>query len=72
MANLGLRDIPLENFNDESLGLDKYIEALSDFILKCETPLTIALQGDCGFRKNKLYEFNSTEGSTKCCADCLV
>jgi hypothetical protein len=54
MPNLGLRDIPLEKLEDESLGLSDYAHALSDFILQCETPLTIALQGDWGSGKTSM------------------
>jgi tRNA A37 threonylcarbamoyladenosine biosynthesis protein TsaE len=51
---LGLRDIPLEKDEDEALGFCHYAEALSEFILECETPLTIALQGDWGSGKTSL------------------
>lgn len=60
MPNLGLRDIPLENITDESLGLTEYIDALSEFIIQCETPLTIALQGDWGSGKTSLMNLIQT------------
>lgn len=50
-TNVGLRDIPLEKLEDESLGISDYVHALSDFILTCETPMTVALQGDWGSGK---------------------
>ncbi len=54
MKNLGLKDIPVENIGDEALGLSDYASSLSEFIQKCETPLTIALQGDWGSGKTSL------------------
>ncbi len=51
---LGLKDIPIEAFDDELLDLKEYAESLSDFVLQCETPLTIALQGDWGSGKTSL------------------
>lgn len=54
MPSLGLRDIPLDNRDDEALNIGTYADALVDFILQCETPLTIALQGDWGSGKTSL------------------
>ena len=54
MSTLGLRDIPLEKLEDETLGLNSYAESLSEFIERCDTPLTIALQGDWGSGKTSM------------------
>jgi hypothetical protein len=54
MGSLGLRDIPLRSLDDEALGLSDYASSLSEFILQCETPLTIAIQGDWGSGKTSL------------------
>lgn len=54
MSNLGLRDIPLKDNEEESLGLSAYIDSLSEFIQKCETPMTVALQGDWGSGKTSM------------------
>jgi len=54
MTNLGLRDIPLGGDDQESLGISDYILSLSEFIQKCETPMTIALQGDWGSGKTSM------------------
>jgi hypothetical protein len=50
----GLRDIPVQDMADESLGLREYAEALTEFVLKCDTPITVALQGDWGSGKTSL------------------
>jgi hypothetical protein len=57
---MGLRDLPIESIEDEALGLGDYAKSLSEFIMKCETPLTIALQGDWGSGKTSLM--NMIEG----------
>jgi len=54
MQKLGLQDIPIKNLEEESLGLKDYVESLSEFILKCETPMTVAIQGDWGSGKTSL------------------
>ena len=54
MTNLGLRDIPLGGDDQEALGISDYILSLSEFIQKCETPMTIALQGDWGSGKTSM------------------
>ena len=51
---LGLKDQPIEDADQEALGLGEYAEVLTEFIQKCDTPLTIALQGDWGSGKTSL------------------
>lgn len=50
----GQTDAPVTNANEEYLGLGHYVEALSDFILACQTPLTISIQGDWGTGKTSM------------------
>lgn len=52
--HFGLRDIPLASISDETLGVKEYSESLTEFIKHCDTPLTIALQGDWGSGKTSL------------------
>ena len=42
------------SIEEESLGLSDFASSLSEFVLKCETPLTISLQGDWGSGKTSL------------------
>ena len=53
-AKVGLKDQPIVKKGQESLGLGEYAEALTEFIRGCDTPLTIALQGDWGSGKTSL------------------
>ncbi len=58
---LGLKDIPINCKSNESLGLHEYSEALVEFISGCETPMTIALQGDWGSGKTSLMNLIRNE-----------
>ncbi|WP_067780611.1 KAP family P-loop NTPase fold protein [Actinomyces vulturis] len=48
---LSMTDIPA---NEDSLNISQYVDALADFSTKCETPMTIAIQGDWGSGKTSL------------------
>ncbi|WP_272966684.1 KAP family P-loop NTPase fold protein [Alteromonas australica] len=52
-----VQDIPLgegSDFKDEMLGLTRYALALTQFIVQCGTPMTIAIQGDWGTGKTSM------------------
>ena len=49
--NKGFSDGPIEDFANDLFDVKKYVNALSDFIRECNTPMTIAIQGDWGRRK---------------------
>lgn len=51
---VGLKDQPIVSRDQEALGLGEYAEVLTEFIRHCDTPLTIALQGDWGSGKTSL------------------
>lgn len=48
---MGVTDIPCQNIKDDSLGVKNYIIGLENFVKKCPTPMSIALQGDWGTGK---------------------
>lgn len=55
MSVTNLIDQPVEQYDEEEpLGLSKYASALTDFIVDCETPITIGIQGDWGVGKTSL------------------
>ena len=54
MQKCGFQDTPIKETADECLGLSEYASALSEFIVKCETPMTIAIQGDWGSGKTSM------------------
>lgn len=59
----GLRDMPLQADETDFLGIDRYAQALAEFIRECQTPMTIGIQGDWGSGKTSLM--NLVEGRLK-------
>lgn len=56
MESLGLTDAPLDSLTGEWLGISDHIEALVTFISKCNTPMTISIQGDWGTGKTSMMK----------------
>ena len=54
MTSLGLKDVPIAKSDEEALGLTNYANVLREFIASCDTPITVALQGDWGSGKTSL------------------
>jgi len=54
MTSLGLTDRPVGSLEEESLGVKDYMEALSEFVVTCETPMTISIQADWGAGKTSM------------------
>ena len=49
----GFRDIPAQ---EDLFNIQNYIDGLSAFIRDCETPMTLAIQGDWGTGKSSIME----------------
>lgn len=69
---VGSTDTPILKAEDDALGFQVYVDALGDFILKCETPMTVAIQGDWGSGKTSLMNLirervNATSGDRVKC-----
>jgi len=52
--NNGYRDVPIKKLQEDFLDIGVYIDSLSEFILTCDTPMTIAIQGDWGSGKTSM------------------
>lgn len=66
--SIGKIDLPLEKWTDECLGVKPHIAALTRFICQCDTPMTIAIQGDWGTGKTsfmQVVEKQLTDGENK-------
>jgi len=50
----GLKDGPIKVAENDALGLTDYAEALCEFILSADTPITIGIQGDWGSGKSSM------------------
>jgi hypothetical protein len=54
MASTGLRDVPITKREEENLDIAPYVDSLAQFIMECDTPMTIAIQGDWGSGKTSM------------------
>lgn len=54
MSRLGYTDKPVENLTEDSFGIGTYINGLCQFIVSCDTPMTISIQGDWGSGKTSM------------------
>ncbi len=54
MITKGNKDLPINSEEEDLFNLQNYYRGLADFIDGCETPLTIALQGDWGSGKTSM------------------
>ena len=50
-----ITDKPINHKQDDLLKVEKYSQALSNFITRSDTPITIGLQGEWGRGKNQLF-----------------
>lgn len=49
-----INDTPIQHLAQDDLKTQNYAQALSDFIEKADTPLTIGLQGEWGTGKTSM------------------
>ena len=52
----GVSDVPCTSLEDDTLGIEKYVRGLEQFVLCCPTPMSIALQGDWGTGKTSFLQ----------------
>ena len=57
----GNTDRPVESLMNDSFGIGKYINGLCTFILHCDTPMTISIQGDWGSGKTSMMNMISSK-----------
>jgi predicted KAP-like P-loop ATPase len=68
MSSLGLTDKPVVGIEHERLGMKDYVDAMSEFVRTCQTPMTIAIQGDWGTGKTSMMNMvleNLSKGTMK-------
>ncbi len=49
---MGITDMPCTSEEEDLLEISKYVKGLGKFIRECQTPMSIAIQGGLGNRKN--------------------
>lgn len=52
--NISIKDRPIERAQEDQLKAKRYVQALANFILKSDTPITIGLQGEWGTGKTSM------------------
>lgn len=53
-------DKPIDSFENDEFQLEPYISGLTEFIKECDTPMTIAIQGDWGCGKTSMMNMART------------
>lgn len=53
---IGYTDLPIENLSEDKFNVGQYVEGLGKFILECDTPMTISIQGDWGSGKTSVMK----------------
>ena len=51
---MGYQDLPVDNLKDDLFNVEAYVNGLCCFILNCDTPMTISIQGDWGSGKTSM------------------
>lgn len=64
--NTGYTDRPIINLDEDLFGVKKYIDGLTDYISVCNTPMTIAVQGDWGTGKTSIMNMIRENIKDKC------
>lgn len=63
--HIGIVDQPNANFESDSLNIKPHADALTNFIERCDTPITIGIQGEWGSGKTSLLNLieNNLDGN---------
>jgi hypothetical protein len=56
----GYKDTPIADLRHDIFKVSRYIEGLSRFIVYCDTPMTVAIQGDWGSGKTSMMNMVSS------------
>jgi len=65
LNHIGIVDQPNANFESDSLNIKPHADALTNFIERCDTPITIGIQGEWGSGKTSLLNLieNNLDGN---------
>ena len=61
----GFTDIPTQSIQDDAFQIIQYVKGLSEFIMECNTPMTISIQGDWGSGKTSMMNMVRQEISDR-------
>ena len=57
----GYNDSPIHALKDDLFGVQSYVNGLCKFIMECETPMTVSIQGDWGSGKTSMMNMIQSE-----------
>ncbi len=60
----GNTDKPIDSIEKDTFGIKNYIDGLCKFILNCDTPMTISIQGDWGSGKTSMMKMIESQISS--------
>lgn len=63
----GNTDRPIENIANDTFGISSYVDGLCSFIVNCDTPMTISIQGDWGSGKTSMMNMIKEKISNSVC-----
>ena len=63
----GNTDRPIENISNDTFGISSYVDGLCSFIVNCDTPMTISIQGDWGSGKTSMMNMIKEKISNSVC-----
>lgn len=55
MTFRGEKDEPIKGFREDALSIESQVSGFAEFIMTCETPMTISIQGNWGSGKTSFY-----------------
>ncbi|MBO4898164.1 MAG: AAA family ATPase [Clostridia bacterium] len=63
----GNTDKPISSISGDTFGISSYVDGLCSFILNCDTPMTISIQGDWGSGKTSMMNMIKEKISESVC-----
>ena len=57
----GYNDAPIKNLNSDLFNVKSYVNGLCKFIMECETPMTVSIQGNWGSGKTSMMNMIQSE-----------
>ena len=64
---LGNTDRPINSIANDTFGISSYVDGLCSFIVNCDTPMTVSIQGDWGSGKTSMMNMIKEKISNSVC-----
>ena len=60
----GYQDLPIDELGKDKFNISQYVNGICNFILNCDTPITMSIQGDWGSGKTSMMNMIKSELGT--------